>query len=57
MELRILGPVEAWGPDGQLVLDGSKQRTVLAALLLANVIFTPSSTARRALSSAARSRR
>ncbi|GAA2368579.1 hypothetical protein Cme02nite_73190 [Catellatospora methionotrophica] len=35
MEFRILGPVEVWGSDGEIPLDGSKQRTVLAALLLA----------------------
>ncbi|GAA4707668.1 AfsR/SARP family transcriptional regulator [Phytohabitans rumicis] len=35
MELRILGPVEIWTDDNRNSLDGSKQRTVLAALLLA----------------------
>ncbi|MDQ7903627.1 BTAD domain-containing putative transcriptional regulator [Phytohabitans sp. ZYX-F-186] len=35
MELRILGPVEIWTDDDRNSLDGSKQRTVLAALLLA----------------------
>ncbi|MEU9507310.1 BTAD domain-containing putative transcriptional regulator [Micromonospora sp. NPDC048170] len=35
MEFRVLGPVEAWRGDAEVALDGAKQRTVLAALLLA----------------------
>ncbi|MCE0537668.1 NB-ARC domain-containing protein [Kineosporia rhizophila] len=35
VEFRILGPVEVWLDGRQYSLDGSKQRTVLAALLLA----------------------
>lgn len=35
MEFRILGPVEVWRDGQEIVLDGAKQRTVLAALLLA----------------------
>ncbi|MEU6078678.1 BTAD domain-containing putative transcriptional regulator [Micromonospora sp. NPDC047074] len=35
MEFRVLGPVGAWRGDGEVALDGAKQRTVLAALLLA----------------------
>lgn len=35
MEFRILGPVEAWEDNIEVPLEGSKQRTVLAALLLA----------------------
>src|SRR3954454_10356870 len=35
MEFRILGPVEMWQDGVSNPLDGSKQRTVLAALLLA----------------------
>ena len=33
-EFRILGPVEAWKDGSEVALDGAKQRTVLAALLL-----------------------
>ncbi|MBT0770108.1 winged helix-turn-helix domain-containing protein [Kineosporia sp. J2-2] len=35
VEFRILGPVEVWLDGEQYTLDGSKQRTVLASLLLA----------------------
>jgi DNA-binding SARP family transcriptional activator len=35
MEFRILGPTEVWRDGVEVVLDGSKPRTVLAALLLA----------------------
>ncbi|MEW2380412.1 BTAD domain-containing putative transcriptional regulator [Micromonospora sp. NPDC047812] len=35
MEFRVLGPVGAWKGDSEVALDGAKQRTVLAALLLA----------------------
>ncbi|MEH0975254.1 BTAD domain-containing putative transcriptional regulator [Micromonospora sp. CPCC 205546] len=35
MEFRVLGPVGAWRGDAEVALDGAKQRTVLAALLLA----------------------
>jgi DNA-binding SARP family transcriptional activator len=35
MDLRILGPVEAWRGDVRVALSGSKVHTVLAALLLA----------------------
>ncbi|WP_157641103.1 AfsR/SARP family transcriptional regulator [Longispora albida] len=35
MDFRILGPVEVWNNGEEIPLDGSKQRTVLAALLLA----------------------
>ncbi|MCM0679131.1 AfsR/SARP family transcriptional regulator, partial [Micromonospora phytophila] len=35
MELRVLGPVEIWTDTNRNSLDGAKQRTVLAALLLA----------------------
>ncbi|MCK9921189.1 AfsR/SARP family transcriptional regulator [Frankia sp. AgPm24] len=34
MELRILGPVGLWSDDTELPLRGTKQRTILAALLL-----------------------
>ncbi|WP_412543792.1 BTAD domain-containing putative transcriptional regulator [Longispora sp. K20-0274] len=36
MEFRVLGPVEVWKDGAEIPLDGSKQRTVLAALLLAD---------------------
>jgi DNA-binding SARP family transcriptional activator len=36
MEFRILGPVGAWRGSGEVPLAGAKQRTVLAALLLAS---------------------
>jgi len=35
MEFRILGPVGVWKDGREIQLDGSKQRTVLTALLLA----------------------
>lgn len=35
MEFRVLGPVGAWRDGAEVALDGAKQRTVLAALLLA----------------------
>ena len=35
MEYRILGPVEVRHNGNEVPLDGSKQRTVLAALLIA----------------------
>jgi DNA-binding SARP family transcriptional activator len=35
LEFRVLGPVQVWVGDKELQLGGSKQRTVLAALLLA----------------------
>lgn len=35
MEYRILGPVEVWDGGTEVPLDGAKQRTVLAALLIA----------------------
>jgi DNA-binding SARP family transcriptional activator len=35
VEFRILGPVGLWSHDQEIVLNGTKQRTVLAALLLA----------------------
>jgi len=35
MEFRILGPVSVWKDGQEIQLDGSKQRTVLTALLLA----------------------
>ncbi|WP_167517344.1 AfsR/SARP family transcriptional regulator [Micromonospora orduensis] len=35
MEFRVLGPVSAWRDGGEVPLDGAKQRTVLAVLLLA----------------------
>ncbi|MEU2666860.1 BTAD domain-containing putative transcriptional regulator [Micromonospora sp. DT46] len=35
MEFRVLGPVGAWKGESEVALDGAKQRTVLAALLLA----------------------
>lgn len=35
MDFRVLGPVEMWQHGIEIPLDGSKQRTVLAALLLA----------------------
>ncbi|MFG3712393.1 BTAD domain-containing putative transcriptional regulator [Micromonospora sp. NPDC047730] len=35
MEFRVLGPVSAWRDGSEVPLDGAKQRTVLAALLLA----------------------
>jgi DNA-binding SARP family transcriptional activator/tetratricopeptide (TPR) repeat protein len=35
MEFRILGPVEVWKDGAREALDGSKQRTVMASLLLA----------------------
>ncbi|WP_188317052.1 AfsR/SARP family transcriptional regulator [Solihabitans fulvus] len=34
MEFRILGPVEAIGPDGSVRLTRPKQRALLSALLL-----------------------
>lgn len=34
MELRILGPIEAWHSGEEIRLDGTKQRTFLASLLL-----------------------
>ena len=34
MEYRILGPLEAFGGDGPLSLGGTKQRALLALLLL-----------------------
>ncbi|MEU5881411.1 AfsR/SARP family transcriptional regulator [Spirillospora sp. NPDC047279] len=34
VEFRLLGPVEAWRGTSEIALDGPKQRTVLAALLL-----------------------
>ena len=34
MEFRILGPLEAIGPDGPLVLRGAKRRGLLAFLLV-----------------------
>ncbi|GAA4548794.1 AfsR/SARP family transcriptional regulator [Amycolatopsis samaneae] len=36
MEFRILGPIEVCSADGEIDLDGAKQRTMLAALLLAD---------------------
>jgi DNA-binding SARP family transcriptional activator len=36
MEFKLLGPVEAWSYSRSVPLDGSKLRTVLAALLFAN---------------------
>src|SRR5690606_30331783 len=42
MEYRILGPVEVWDDDGaEVPFDGTKQRTVLAALLLAKGSLLP----------------
>ncbi|WP_034263750.1 AfsR/SARP family transcriptional regulator [Actinospica robiniae] len=35
MEFRILGPVEMWDMGSEIPIDGPKERTVLAALLLA----------------------
>ncbi len=35
LQFRILGPVQVWRGESEIQLDGSKQRTVLAALLLA----------------------
>ena len=35
LQFRILGPVQVWRNGSEIQLDGSKQRTVLAALLLA----------------------
>lgn len=35
MEFRVLGPVEAWTAGQEIPIDGCKERTVLAALLLA----------------------
>ena len=35
LEFRVLGPVQVWSYDTEIQLGGSKQRTVLAALLLA----------------------
>ena len=35
VEFRVLGPVSAWRDGGEVPLDGAKQRTVLAVLLLA----------------------
>ena len=34
MEFRILGPLEAIGPDGPLVLRGAKRRGLLAFMLV-----------------------
>jgi DNA-binding SARP family transcriptional activator len=34
VEFRVLGPLEVQGPDGALSLGGSKQRAVLAHLVL-----------------------
>ncbi|KAA2252874.1 tetratricopeptide repeat protein [Solihabitans fulvus] len=34
MEFRILGPVEAWGPEGRARLAGARQLALLSALLL-----------------------
>lgn len=39
VEFRLLGPVEAWRGHTEISLDGSKQRTVLAALLLSRNQF------------------
>src|SRR4030088_3341638 len=36
MEFRLLGPVEVWRDGAEIALDGAKQRTVLAALLLSS---------------------
>ncbi|HEY0637823.1 MAG TPA: AfsR/SARP family transcriptional regulator, partial [Pseudonocardiaceae bacterium] len=36
VDFRLLGPVEAWRDGVEVPLDGAKQRTVLAALLLAD---------------------
>jgi DNA-binding SARP family transcriptional activator len=35
MEFRILGPVGLWSNDQEVLLNGAKQRTIMAALLLA----------------------
>src|SRR3954452_3138062 len=35
LEFRVLGPVQVWFRESEIPLGGSKQRTVLAALLLA----------------------
>ena len=41
MEFRVLGPVEAIGPDGPLVTGGRRQRLLLAHLLVrANQLVT-----------------
>jgi DNA-binding SARP family transcriptional activator len=41
LEFRILGPVGLWVDDSELPLGGTKQRTVLAALLLAHERVLP----------------
>lgn len=41
MEFRILGPVGVWSEDGEIPLNGTKQRTMLAALLLAGERVLP----------------
>jgi SARP family transcriptional regulator, regulator of embCAB operon len=43
MEYRILGPIEVLRSQQQVALDGSKQRTVLAALLIAGERMLPDS--------------
>ena len=41
MEFRILGPVGLWSEDLEIMLNGTKQRTMLAALLLAGERVLP----------------
>lgn len=41
LEFRILGPVELWSDNSELPLNGKKQRTMLAALLLADEQVLP----------------
>ncbi|WP_079056340.1 AfsR/SARP family transcriptional regulator [Streptomyces caeruleatus] len=41
MEFRILGPVGAWAAGREIPLNGTKQRTMLAALLLADERVLP----------------
>lgn len=43
MEFRVLGPVGVWNRDAEVPLDGAKQRTVLAALLLSGGRALPDS--------------
>ena len=44
MEYRILGPIEVLRSQQQVALDGSKQRTVLAALLTFGLNYAASLT-------------
>ncbi|MCY0941373.1 AfsR/SARP family transcriptional regulator [Streptomyces antarcticus] len=41
MEFRILGPVGLWSENSEILLNGTKQRTMLAALLLADERVLP----------------